>query len=197
MSGITIETLTDRAAREEALEHLAQLRIRVFREWPYLYDGSLDYEQRYLAGFIEGRDAALIVARDDGRIIGAATASPMTGQDNAFRHPFEARGHDVARLFYFGESVLLPDYRGHGIGHAFFDAREEAAKKAGANATCFCGIVRPADHPLRPAAARDLAPFWRKRGYAPVDGVIAQYDWKDIDQPAETSHPMQYWRRVL
>jgi len=197
MSAIAVETLKDRAARAAAIDDLARLRIAVFREWPYLYDGSLDYERRYLAHFLEDSDAALIVARAGDAIVGAATASPMSGQDAAFRIPFEERGHDVARLFYLGESVLLPDYRGHGIGHGFFDAREAAARAAGAQAACFCGIVRPADHPLRPAEARDLGPFWRARGYAPVEGVMARYDWKDIDQPEETSHPMQFWHRTL
>jgi len=197
VSAVSVETLTDRATREAALDDLARLRIAVFREWPYLYDGSLDYERRYLAHFLDEPGAALVVARADGRIVGAATASPMSGQAAAFRAPFEARGDDVARLCYFGESVLLPGYRGHGIGHAFFDRREAAARAQGAVASCFCGIIRPADHPLRPADARDLAPFWRKRGYAPADGVTARYDWKDIDQPMETSHPMQFWHRAL
>ena len=31
------------------LPDLARLRIIVFRDWPYLYDGTLDYEERYLA----------------------------------------------------------------------------------------------------------------------------------------------------
>jgi GNAT superfamily N-acetyltransferase len=189
--------LTDRAAREAALPDLARLRITVFRDWPYLYDGSLDYESRYLAGFLEEPGAILIVAKDGARIIGAATASPMAGQDADLRKPFEDAGHDIARLHYFGESVLLPDYRGHGIGHRFFDAREAAARTDGAEAACFCGVVRPSDHPLRPAGARDLGPFWRGRGYAPLDGVTAQYNWQDIDQTAETSHPMQFWYRML
>ena len=30
---------------ESALLPLAELRIRVFRDWPYLYEGSLDYEK--------------------------------------------------------------------------------------------------------------------------------------------------------
>jgi len=197
MSTVSVETLRDPAERAAALEPLARLRITVFRDWPYLYDGAFDYERRYLAHFLETPDAALVVARDGGQIVGVATASPMSRQAAAFRAPFEALGHDVARLFYFGESVLLPDYRGHGIGHAFFDHREAAARDAGATASCFCGVMRPADHPRRPAAARDLAPFWRKRGYAPVEGAIAHYDWKDIDQPAETSHPMQFWHRML
>jgi GNAT superfamily N-acetyltransferase len=197
MNTIVVETLKDRADRAAAIDDLARLRIAVFREWPYLYDGTLDYERRYLAHFLDDDGSVLIVARDGVTIIGAATASPMTEQDVAFRQPFEARGHDIERLFYFGESVLLPDYRGHGLGHAFFDAREAAARDAGAQAACFCGVIRPGDHPLRPAEARDLTPFWRKRGYSPVEGAIASYDWQDIDQPEETAHPMQYWHRTL
>ena len=197
MDRVTVETLTDRAARLAALPDLARLRIAVFREWPYLYDGTPDYEARYLAHFIEEDGAVLVVARDGDAIVGMATASPMAGQDEEVCAPFAQAGHDVSRLHYFGESVLLPDYRGIGIGHAFFDHREAGARAAGARATCFCGVVRPADHPLRPAGARDLAPFWRARGYVPVEGMIGHYDWKDIDQPGETRHPMQFWHRAL
>jgi GNAT superfamily N-acetyltransferase len=197
MSASSIETLSDPAARAAALPDLARLRITVFREWPYLYDGTLDYEERYLAHFIAEPGAVLVVARDGEAIVGAATASPMATQEPALRKPFEDLGHDVGRLFYFGESVLLPGYRGHGIGHAFFDLREAGARAGGANAACFCGVIRPADHPLRPEGVRDLGPFWRTRGYAPVEGAIAHYDWKDIDQPEDTRHPMQFWHRTL
>ncbi|MCW2394698.1 MULTISPECIES: GNAT family N-acetyltransferase [unclassified Sphingobium] len=197
MSNLTVETLRDREARHAAIDDLARLRITVFREWPYLYDGSVDYEQRYLSAFLDGADAALVIARNGSAIIGAATASPMSGQDEPLQAPFRAQGIEVDRLFYFGESVLLGAYRGHGLGHAFFDAREAVAREAGATATCFCGVIRPADHPLRPAEARDLGPFWHKRGYQPLEGIIAEYRWKDIDQTDETSHPMQFWSRNL
>jgi len=197
MSGITVETLTDPAARETALPALARLRIAVFREWPYLYDGSLDYERDYLGLFLQGDGAVLVVARDGEAIVGVATASPMAGQDADLRQPFADAGHDVGRLFYFGESVLLSGYRGHGLGHRFFDAREAAARAAGAEAACFCAVVRPEDHPLRPESARTHDVFWRGRGYEPLPGITAHYDWKDIDQPEETRHPMQFWHRTL
>lgn len=196
MSRITVETL-GRHGREAALDDLARLRIAVFLEWPYLYDGSLDYERRYLTHFIADEAAIMVIARDGAAVVGMATASPMSGQDVALRASFERLGHDISRLFYFGESVLLPDYRGQGVGHAFFDQREAAARNANAATACFCGVVRPPDHPLRPADARDLGPFWRARGYQPVEGAVTHYDWKDIDQAEETSHPMQFWFRAL
>ena len=192
-----ILSLSDRAERRAALPALARLRIAVFREWPYLYDGTEAYEEAYLREFMTEPGSALVIARVGGETVGAATASPMAAQKAAFRAPFVTRGFDIGRLFYFGESVLLPDYRGLGIGHGFFDAREAAARDAGATHCCFCAVIRPADHPLRPESARDLHPFWRARGYEPVNGLVTDFDWKEVGQQEESAHPMQYWMRAL
>jgi hypothetical protein len=61
----------------------------------------------------------------------------------------------------------------------------------------FCAVARPAGHSLRPANYVPLDGFWRKRGYAPVDGAVARFAWKDIDQPGETEKPLQFWMRQL
>lgn len=192
-----IRTLTDATERQAALPALASLRIEVFREWPYLYDGSERYEADYLTEFMVEAGSVLVVAEVDGAIVGAATASPMAGQKAEFRAPFEHRGMDTGRMFYFGESVLKSGFRGMGIGHGFFDARESAARAAGATAAAFCAVVRPLNHPLRPDGARDLHPFWRARGYAPVDGLTCSFDWKDVGHAEERAHPMQFWMRCL
>ena len=192
-----VRTLTDPAERQAALPALAALRIAVFREWPYLYDGTAEYEAEYLSEFMAESGSVLVVAEANDAIVGAATASPMTGQKSEFQQPFADHGMDVTRIFYFGESVLLSDYRGQGIGHAFFDSREEAARQAGAEITTFCTVVRPDSHPLRPAEARDLHPFWRARGYKPVEGLTTSFDWRDIGQAGETPHSMRFWIRNL
>ncbi len=70
-------------------------------------------------------------------------------------------------------------------------------EKRGYKYSAFCGVIRPADHPLRPAVYSPLDPFWIKRGYRKADGMIASFRWKDIDQPEETDHPMQFWIRDL
>ena len=35
------------------VDALAALRITVFREWPYLYEGSPQYETRYLQTYLK------------------------------------------------------------------------------------------------------------------------------------------------
>ncbi|MBA4305164.1 MAG: GNAT family N-acetyltransferase [Sphingopyxis sp.] len=194
---ITVRTLTDAEERAAAIPALSELRIRIFRDWPYLYEGTTEYEAEYLAEFMREPGSALIVAQDGDAIIGAATASPMAGQKPEFQEPLRQMGLDFARIFYFGESVLLTAYQGQGIGHRFFDAREAAARAAGAAQTAFCAVIRPDDHPMRPEAPRDLHPFWRARGYAPVPGLTGTLDWQDVGDANESAHPMQFWMRDL
>lgn len=180
-----------------ALDALAALRINVFRAYPYLYDGSAAYERAYLAEFAASPGAVLVAALDGGTIVGAATGAPLSTQKPEFRAPFEAAGHDPDSIFYFGESVLLPAWRGRGIGHAFFDHREARARAAGARIAAFCAVMRPPEHPARPADHTPLDAFWTKRGYAPLEGMVTEFSWRDIGDKAETAHPMQVWMRRL
>ena len=180
------------------LPDLARLRITVFRDWPYLYDGSLDYEETYLAKFAAAKGAVCVVARDGDLVVGASTGAPMVEHADEFGTPFRAAGYDLDKIFYCGESVLLKSHRGHGLGHKFFDLREGHAHALGGfTHSTFCRVVRPDDHPLKPAHYIPLDRFWTKRGYAPVPGLTATYDWKDIDQAEETTHTMQFWMRAL
>lgn len=182
---------------QAALPDLARLRITVFAAWPYLYAGTEEYEREYLAEFTASPDAVLVAAYDGARIVGAATASPLVAQDAYIREPFAAAGIDPAGVFYFGESVLLSDYRGQGIGHAFFDHREAAARAWGAAYASFCAVVRPPDHPARPADYVPLDAFWTRRGYAPVPELVGSFAWQDHGETEESDKPMQYWMRAL
>lgn len=180
------------------LPDLARLRITVFRDWPYLYDGSLEYEETYLAQFAAAKGAVCVIARDGDAVVGASTAAPMIEHADEFGEPFRNAGYDLNRIFYCGESVLLKSHRGHGLGHKFFDLREGHAHALGGfTHSTFCRVVRPDDHPLKPTDYIPLDRFWGKRGYAPVPGLTATYDWKDLDQAEETPHTMQFWMKAL
>lgn len=182
---------------EAALDDLARLRIAVFREWPYLYDGSLAYERDYMASYVGNPRAVLVAAFDGDRIVGAATGSPLAEHAEDFAAAFAGVDLPMERVFYCAESVLLPAYRGHGAGHAFFDAREAHARSLGLSYSAFCSVIRPEDHPLRPEGARSHDAFWRGRGYAPMAGVIASFHWKDVDEAESSEKRLQFWGKML
>jgi GNAT superfamily N-acetyltransferase len=179
------------------LPDLAALRINVFRDWPYLYEGTAAYEERYLAPYADSPAALVVGAWYGDRLVGAATATPMEDHAEEFAAPLAAAGIAPRDVYYFGESVLLAAYRGQGIGHAFFDAREGKARALGRRYACFCGVIRPEDHPLRPTDYRPLDPFWRKRSYAPLPGAEARFVWRDVGAAAESEKPMRVWLRDL
>jgi GNAT superfamily N-acetyltransferase len=198
LSSVRLERLTSDHLRGH-LPELARLRITVFRAYPYLYDGSLDYEERYLRNYIAADDSVIVGAFDGERLVGASTGLPLSHEPPTLTDTFTAHSFDVARVFYFGESVLLPEYRGHGVGVAFFHEREAHARSSLGryDHAAFCGVVRPPDHPRRPPGYTPLDAFWRKRGFAPVPGLVGSIRWRDLDEAEETAKPMQFWVKKL
>lgn len=177
------------------LDAVARLRINVFRDFPYLYDGDLDYEQRYLATYASAPDSLFVLARHNDTVVGASTAVALTQAEPEFQAPFIRRDIPLDNVLYFGESVLLPPYRGQGLGHRFFDAREAFARELDKTVTSFCAVERPDDHPLRPANYTPLDAFWHQRGYQQQPDMRALYRWQDINEPQPTDKPMVFWLR--
>jgi len=178
---------------QQYLPQLAQLRMTVFSEFPYLYEGAMDYETQYLQTYTQTPDAVVVVAFDGEAVVGVSTALPMLHESDNVKQPFIQADYPITRLFYYGESVLLPNYRGRGIGKAFFAHREKHALHWGAEMVCFCAVIRPDDHPLKPADYKPLHGLWQKQGFSQQPHLTCQMTWKDIDQPHETDKTLVFW----
>lgn len=180
------------------LDALAALRIRVFREFPYLYDGSLAYEHDYLETYAQSGDSLCVLVLDGEQVVGMSTALPLAHEDEAFRRPFIEQGIEVETVCYFGESILLPEYRGQGLGVRFFEAREAHARAlAGVRHTAFCAVERSVDHPLRPTDYQPLDAFWQRRGYTHRPELYARYEWQDIDALMPDHKTLRFWLKTL
>lgn len=185
------------AAIEPLINEIARLRIAVFRDFPYLYDGDTEYEARYLQTYVDSEETAVVIARDKDQIVGASTCLPLRSEEMAFQSPLREQGYNTEHFFYLAESVLMSDYRGQGLGVGFFRLREAHAAQAGEYThTCFCAVQRPNDHPLKPANYQPLDLFWQHRGYSPA-GCYASYSWKDVDHDTPTTKQLQFWIKKL
>ncbi len=180
------------------LPDLARLRIRVFREFPYLYEGSVAYEEKYLQTYVDAPDSVMVLVRDSERVVGASSGLPLDAEPSNVIEPFLAQGYNPRRIFYYGESVLLPEYRGRGLGKRFFEEREAHVRGLGRfDIACFCAVQRPAGHPRRPADYAPLDALWNRQGFVRHPELQTSFSWRDLDEDAESPKPMVFWLKSL
>ena len=183
---------------EPWLDGLGKLRIAVFREYPYLYDGTLEYERDYLRTYVNTPDSLVVLIVDEAsNVVGATTCLPLSAEGPEFQEAFLKGGYNIDHVCYFGESILLPEWRGRGLGKEFFGLREGHARRLGKVWSTFCAVDRPVDHPLRPAGYRPLDEFWKTRGYVKHPELQATFVWKEIGESAESPKTLTFWLKSL
>ena len=194
---LTFETLSG-AALTARLDALAGLLIKVFRDWPYLYDGDAAYEARYLAAYAASPGALVVAARTpQGEAVGMATCQPGKEASEKLRAAWTNAGLDAGTICYFGESVLLPAHRGQGAGVRFFEEREAHARRLELSIAAFCSVVRNENDPRRPRDYTPLDGFWRNRGYEPRPDISTVMSWREVDDTRETPHVLSFWIKKL
>lgn len=181
----------------ETIQSLGRIRLQVFREFPYLYDGSISDEIHYLSHYGACSGSLVLRAFHGEDLIGVSTCLPMVQAQAAFRQPFEQQGWDCSTLGYLGESVILAEHRGHGLGRKFFQLREAHLKSLGCQIATFCAVDRPADHALRPQGYRPLDSFWIGLGYRKQERLKASFSWRQVDEQAECLNTLTYWTKSL
>jgi GNAT superfamily N-acetyltransferase len=178
------------------IDPLGELRIRVFREFPYLYEGSLGYEREYLQTYMRSPRSLVVLALDETRrVVGATTCLPLEDEGPEFQEPFLHAGWDIHDICYFGESILLPAHRGRGLGKEFFRRREAHADTLGLKWRAFCAVDRPDNHPLRPPAYRPLDTFWAVLGFEKKPGLQATFAWRETGESTASPKTLTFWTK--
>lgn len=196
MTEIEVTTVTGEALAPH-LAAVARLRVEVFAEWPYLYEGQPGYEERYLRHYANSPGAAVVLALAGGEVVGAATCQPAAEATPVVREALTRAGLDPARICYFGESVLRAGLRGQGVGLRFFAAREAHARALGLSQAAFCAVVRNPQDPRKPAGYTPLDAFWRKRGYQHQPTLTCLFRWREHGDSFETPHLLSFWTKTL
>ena len=180
------------------LEDFAQLRITVFAEFPYLYEGNLAYEKEYIQTYCRSERSFFFGIYHQNKLIGATTCLPLVDETEEVKKPFEDAKIDVNQVFYFGESIILQKFRGQGFGNLFFDERERYAKQfAEIKLTTFCAVERPTNHPLKPDDFRSNDFFWSKRNYIKRLELSCEMIWLDKNESTETFKKMTFWTKTI
>lgn len=175
------------------LEDLAALRLTIFREFPYLYDGLLADELKYLEHYATTPDALVATVSDAGRVVGAATGIPLAAEGPELVDPVSGAGHRVDEIYYVGELLFYQEYRSRGLGLTLLQRVEDEVRSLRKYRYLACATVqRPADHPDRPAQYLPIERFLGKTGFTTMGDLVTGFTWRDIDG-TECYHPMKYW----
>lgn len=118
-------------------------------------------ESSYLKKYPQCKEAIAVVIFDGPKIVGAATGLPLEEERADLHKPILEKGDEVAKYYYFGDCILQKPYLSRGIGHHFFDLREEHVKHLKRyKYICF----------FQPKGTKDtlsIDAFLKKRGYVP------------------------------
>jgi GNAT superfamily N-acetyltransferase len=180
------------------LHSIAKLRIDVFREYPFLEEPDLRRETEELKRYLTSKAAIGVLVFDNTTLIGVSLGIPLNLAQKEIQKPFLDRFQDISTYFYFGESVLLKQYRSRGIGHHFFDVRETHVRNLKQyRHICFFDPARAEMDSQKPADFLSLHDFWRKRGYVHCPDLRCTLTWRDLHKEMETEKSLSFWVKDL
>jgi GNAT superfamily N-acetyltransferase len=175
----TIKVLTQEKM-EPLLPFIATLRINIFKEYPYLYDGDFKEEMDDLEHCAQLPNNALAIAYYKDIPVGFLYGIPLIEFASHFENPvidlFKNKNLDPTTCYYFGDIIILPEHRGNHLSKELFDTLEAYAQKQGYNSASF--ITESHDiHPLKPTNYKSLDPLWTSLKYKKI-GLTSYSSWK-------------------
>ena len=184
---ITEQLLTG-AAIADVLDDLATLRLDIFREYPYLYEGRREDELNYLSTYAKTPDACVILAYDGSAVIGSATGMPLIQEDAQLRDAFAGTALPLDEVYYVGELLFRPGYRNSGLGRKLLDHLESQIRSFGSYHMLTCATVeRSEDHSLCPRDYIPITRFLARTGFVRLSGVTTSFMWRETDGVKRTT----------
>ncbi len=174
------------------IEQVARLRIKIFKEYPYLYDGNLEQEREYLKPYIESQDGILIIAKDGDKSIGAITGLPLRESMQELKDCYARESQNIDDMFYLGEVVLLKEYRGKGIGIFLYKALEEYLSSKKYSKIVFCAIAKEGND-----QKKSKENYYKRLGFIRRFDLSLNVSYKKIGEEFETESKMNIWEKFI
>lgn len=182
---------------------ISDWRIKEFKEYPYLYEGNLEYEKDYSNAYVKTDKSSAAVAYDNDTVVGFLTGIPLIEDKETFpdtEREFVKYGFDPKTFYYFGEIIVDPQYRHKGIASKLFTILEnKVSQELGYKNVCFITIEHPENHPLKPTDYQDSSVIWQHLGYEKKDiKVSIVYPTIQPDGSVQNKeNVMVYWVKKL
>jgi len=184
------------------IDLISNMRINTFKEYPYLYKGTYDYEKQYLQGFIKDEKSTIAIAMHNNKIIGISTGLPLESESDIVyevKDIFYKNYILIENYYYYGEIIILPEYRGQGLAKKLYSAQDSLIKSWGFKNTCILTVRREENHPLKPINYPPQDKMWEHLGFIRTN-LTTQYSWPTIqidNDVCDCVHTLELWSKHL
>jgi hypothetical protein len=185
---------------EQEIDVLAQMRITYFREYPYLYEGTKEYEVHYLGEYQQKAiDAYLVQAFNGDDLVGILTGCAFISDIEIVRDGagfFREKGLSAEQYYYIGEAIIIPEYRAEKIlPRLLYTLGREVKKLNRYQSLCFLTVIRHEDDERKPHNYRSTDNLWEKLG-CQRPGITASFEWPTImhdNSVQNISNDVEFW----
>jgi GNAT superfamily N-acetyltransferase len=197
VAGINIQVL-DQDSIGAHLPALASLRVAIFREYPYLYQGTIDHELReVLPIYARSQRCVCVIAQEGDQVIGVAVGVPLAEMDALMTAPLSKAGMSVTSIFCLGELLVVREFRGQGIGRQLYAAFEKQVRLMIAYRSIAMYEIDRAADAAKPTDYRSLDPFWRQRGFVKHPELSFTVPWTEVGDTQPSEHRLVFWIKSL
>ncbi len=167
--------------------------ITMFKEFPYLYDGSYEVEKEEKDYFYTSDCSLTLIVFDQDEIVGVSRSILLSEYLEDLEFSSASEDFNQTDYMYIAEVMIKEQYRGQGLLRLFFDYHEQFAREQKCSYSLFATVVRPVDHPLRPVDYRSLEPLWKHFGYTTLSEPKMILAWKQIDTEKLVDNQLDLW----
>lgn len=177
---------------QQHINTIAALRILIFKEYPYLYDGDIQTEMDYLKSYSKSKNSVLIIVKDKQKVIGAVIGIPLAEADEIILPPF-AQNQSIHSIFYLGEILLLKEYRGKGIGYQMYRMFEDLVRqKKQYHKIAIAEVIRDQHDPRKPKNYISVHKLLERLGYVKHPEMVILASYKEVDSTGKIPHSLVY-----
>ncbi|MES2607121.1 MAG: hypothetical protein V4544_00060 [Pseudomonadota bacterium] len=167
--GFHVELLAG-SAIEPYIEKMTEFRLKYFRVYPYLCEGTREEEMTSVRRYIDSASGHILVLKDENDNFGGFLTG-ISILESSYSSEFSAVLPCPEKAFYIGELIFAESFRGRdGIQKCleYF----HLIKEMGYESVCCITVQRAEDHPLKPDKYRDVSVLCKVLGFKKIEQTI-------------------------
>jgi GNAT superfamily N-acetyltransferase len=180
------------------MDDIYNLSIKAFRDSVYSYAGNLEYEKTYRKPYTMDPRGSLVIAQLHHKIVGALMGIPLKSDFDITREiakEFVKNKIDIEDIYYYGDIMVLPSCRHHGIASALQKFHDSLILKWGFKKSCLLTIVSKEKNQDYDGLNKMLHHF----GYIKTN-MSVYYEWPSLCRNGQTKtkeHKLVIWINEL